>query len=69
MKAEIALMSEMRYDTFRAIRVRPMEEREQQSETRNRFCRSAGAVEIEDRALACQRYLRETLHGHWDNWL
>ncbi len=69
MKAEIALMSEMRYDTFRAIRVRPMEEREQQSETRNRFCRSAGAVEIEDRALACQRYLRETLRGHWDNWL
>src|SRR6266566_5504197 len=55
--------------TFRPIRVRPMEEREQQGKARDRFCRSAGAVEILDRALARQRCFREALHGHWDNWL
>src|SRR6266478_8902135 len=54
--------------TFRAIRVRPMEEREQQGKAWDRFCRSAGAVEIQDRALARQRCFREALLGHWDNW-
>src|SRR6266487_4570573 len=54
--------------TFRAIRVRPMEE-QQQGKARDRFYRSAGAVEIQDRALARQRCFREALHGGWDNWL
>src|SRR5438309_8371268 len=54
---------------FRGIRIRPTEERNQQGETRNRFCRSASALEIETRPARCQRCLGEAIHGDRQDWL